>query len=291
MSNNDKTILVLGATGRQGGAVVGELAARGFSVKALTRDPGKPAATALAALGVAVVHGNLDDAVSLRRAMEGVDGAFSVQTPYGPGGADRETREGVAVVDAAKAAGVKHLVYSSVGGAERNTGIPHFESKRRIEEHIRSVDIRATILRPVFFMENFAGPAGPRQLEGHLVLRMALSPETRLQMIAVRDIGTYAALAFEGHEGIAGGSVEIAGDELAGTEIARAFAVASGRSVRYERQPIAELESKSAETARMFAWFEAGGYQADIPALRRMNPALMTLSAWLAVSGWKPADA
>jgi uncharacterized protein YbjT (DUF2867 family) len=164
MSNNDRTILVLGATGRQGGAVVRELTARGFPVRALTRDPGKPEAKALAGLGAAVVNGSLDDAVSLRRAMEGVHGAFSIQTPYGPGGAARETREGVAVADAAKAAGVKHLVYSSVGGAERNTGIPHFESKHRIEEHIRAARMRATILRPVFFMENFAGPAGPREL-------------------------------------------------------------------------------------------------------------------------------
>src|SRR5450432_3180105 len=128
MSKTGKTILVLGATGHQGGATAHELAARGFSVRALTRDPDKPAARALVELGAAVVKGDLDDPRSVRRAMEAVHGVFSLQTPYGPGGADRETREGIAVADAAKDAGVEHLVYSSVGGAERNTGIAHFES-------------------------------------------------------------------------------------------------------------------------------------------------------------------
>jgi uncharacterized protein YbjT (DUF2867 family) len=224
----------------------------------------------------------------LEQAMKGVDGVFSVQTPYSAGGAERETREGIAVAEAAKAAGVAHLVYSSVGGAERCTGIPHFESKYLIEQHIRAAGLRATILRPAFFMENFA-QAGPKQSDGELVLRLALSPETRLQMIAVRDIGLFAALAFEGREGIAGRSLEIAGDELSMTELARAFAAAAGRVVRYQRQPLAELEARSAETAKMFGWFETSGYRADLTALRRVNPDLTTLAAWLGSGSWTPS--
>lgn len=280
--NSDKTVLVLGATGHQGGAVVRALSARGFVVRALTRDPEKPAARALGELGVTLFKGGFDDAASLKDSMAGVHGVFSVQTPYGPGGAQGETREGIAVAEAVKAASVEHLVYSSVGGAERHTGIPHFESKRRIEEHIQNLGIAATVLRPVFFMDNLAGPAGPSEVGGELVLRMALSPETRLQMIAVRDIGVFAALAFEGRAGIAGRSLEIAGDELAAADIAGAFAAARGRAVRFERQPLAELEAKSAETAKMFAWFEESGYRADIPTLRQFNPELMTFARWLA---------
>jgi uncharacterized protein YbjT (DUF2867 family) len=221
--------------------------------------------------------------------MDGVHGVFSVQTPFGPGGTERETREGIAVADVARDAGVEHLVYSSVGGAERNTGIAHFESKYLIEKHVRSTGIHATILRPVFLMENFIG-LGPREVDGQLVLRMALSPETRLQMLAVRDIGVFAALAFEGRDGIAGQALEIAGDELAMTEVATTFAAALGRNVRYERQPLAELAARSAESAKMFGWFEAGGYQANIPALKRLHPALTTLAAWLAAGTWKPAS-
>jgi uncharacterized protein YbjT (DUF2867 family) len=284
----EKTILVLGATGRQGGATARALAERGFAVRALTRDPDRPAARALVRLGATVVKGDLDDVRSVRRAMDSVHGVFSVQTPYGPGGTEREIREGIAVADAAKDAGVEHLVYSSVGGADRNTGIPHFESKYVIEKHVRAAGVHATILRPVFFMENFAA-AGPREVAGALVLRMALSPATRLQMIAAADIGVFAALAFEGREGIAGLSVEIAGDELTMMEVAAAFGAATERDVRYERQPLAELEVRSAETAKMFGWFEAGGYQANLTALKRVNPALTPLTAWLAAGNWEPA--
>jgi uncharacterized protein YbjT (DUF2867 family) len=240
-------------------------------------------------LGVELLKGDLGDAPSLQHAMKGVHGVFSIQTPYGPGGVELETRNGIAVADAAKAAKVEHLVYSSVGGAERNTGIPHFESKFRIEQHILSLDIHATILRPAFFMSNFAGPAGPREVGGELVLRMALPPEKKLQMISLRDIGVFAALAFEGHEGIAGRAIEIAGDELSPREMAGAFSAVVGRPVRFEQMPISELEKISAETAKMFRWFEASGYQADLPNLRRLNPELRKLGAWIAEEHWKPA--
>jgi uncharacterized protein YbjT (DUF2867 family) len=285
MSTSSQTILVLGATGRQGGAAARALFARGFAVKALTRDPDKPAAQALMTLGVSVVKGDIDEPRLLLEAMHGVDGVFSVQTPYGPGGVNHETRAGIAVAEAARAAGVAHLVYSSVGGAERGTGIPHFESKYLVEQHIREAGLHATIIRPVFFMENFA-QTGPKEVGGELVLRMALSPETRLQMIAVHDIGVFAALAFEGREGIAGRTLEVAGDELSMTELAQKFAAAAGRPVQFQRQPFAELEARSAETAKMFGWFEAGGYRADLAALRRVSPDLATLANWLASGGW-----
>jgi uncharacterized protein YbjT (DUF2867 family) len=228
------------------------------------------------------VKGDLEDADGLRRAMEGVEGVFSVQTPYAAGGVERETREGIAVADAAKAVGVPYLVYSSVGGAERQTGIPHFESKFRVEEHIRASGLHAAILRPTFFMENFAGPAGPQEVNGELVLRMALSPDRRLQMIACRDIGAFAALAFAGQDGVAGRELEIAGDELSPVEIAAAFSEAAGRPVRFERLPLEALATKSAENATMFGWFEASGYRADIPTLRRVHPELATFRAWTA---------
>jgi uncharacterized protein YbjT (DUF2867 family) len=285
MSNREKTILVLGATGQQGGAVARELAARGFSVRALVRDPEKPAARALVALGIHLVKGDFSDANSLQSAMKGAEGVFSVQTPFGPGGTARETEEGIVVANAAKSAGVPHLVYTSVGGAERKSGVAHFESKFRVEEHIRGLGIRFTILRPVFFMENF-GMAGPREVNGELVLRTALAPDTKLQMIAVRDIGIFAALAFEGHDSVAGRAIEIGGDAPTMAEVARAFGEATGRPVRYVRQPMAEVEAHNAELATMYRWFESSGYQADIAALRRLVPALTTLPTWLAQGNW-----
>jgi uncharacterized protein YbjT (DUF2867 family) len=124
-------------------------------VRALVRDPGKPAAQALAARNVELTVGDLTDPASLDAFLDGADAVFAMTTPFTEG-TDRETATGIAIADAAARAGVPHLVYSSVGGAERESGVPHFESKRRVEEHIESLGIHHTFLRPVFFMDNFS---------------------------------------------------------------------------------------------------------------------------------------
>jgi len=115
-------ILVTGATGRQGGAVVRHLFGRGAEVRALTRDPSTPRARALAARGVSTVQGDMDDTESLRRVMTEVYGVYSVQD-FWTVGARREIQQGKNVADAAAAAGIEHLVFSSVGGAERSLRI------------------------------------------------------------------------------------------------------------------------------------------------------------------------
>src|SRR5947209_18170569 len=152
---SQKLILVTGATGKQGGAVLDQLQERGLSVRILTRHPEKPEARALVGRGVDVAQGDLNDTASLTRALEDVHGVFSVQD--WTAGAEAEIRQGINLTEAANRSGVSHLVYSSVGSADQNTGIPHFDSKFRIEEHIRSTGIRYTIFRPVFFMENWFG--------------------------------------------------------------------------------------------------------------------------------------
>ena len=137
---NTKIILVTGATGQQGGAVARHLLKQpGFAVRALTRDSAKPAARALAQAGAEVVRGDLDDPASVRRALEGAWGVFSVQN-FMETGYEGEIRQGKALADAAKAAGVQHFVYTSVVSADRKTGLPHFESKWQIEQHIVQAD-------------------------------------------------------------------------------------------------------------------------------------------------------
>lgn len=161
-------IPVTGATGRQGGAVVRHLLARGASVRALTRNPESARARELARQGVALVTGDTDDPSSLGRSMHGCYGVYSVQDFTV--GVQREVRQGTHVADAAKAAAVEHLVYSSVGGAERNTGIPHWDSKWEIEQHIHRLGIPATILRPASFRENYYIPSVEKGLlKGRLV--------------------------------------------------------------------------------------------------------------------------
>jgi uncharacterized protein YbjT (DUF2867 family) len=278
MSNNDKIILVTGATGQQGGATARHLLEQGWRVRALVRDPNTAAAQALSAKGAELVQGDLDDRSSLDRALTGVYGVFSVQTFMGPEGPVGETRQGKALADTAKAAGVQHFIYSSVGGAERKSGLPHFESKWQIEQHVRALGLPATILRPVFFMENLRSPwMGPR--DG--VLAVALRPTTSLQMIAVDDIGAFAALAFARPAEFMGRVVEIAGDAQTGPQVAETMTRVTGQPVRFVELPLEQVRSFNAEMADMMTWFNDHGYNADIPALRKLLPGLLTLEQFL----------
>ena len=287
MTKEKETILVTGATGRQGGAAARHLLSTGWRVRALTRDPQKPAAQALAKLGAEVVKGNLDDRHSVDQAVVGVYGAFSVQNFWETGFA-REIQQGKTLADAARAADVQHFVYSSVGGAERNTGIPHFDSKWEIEQHVHALGLPATILRPVFYMDNFNSPDFRSAiLQGTLTL--ALPPGRTLQMIAVEDIGGFAALALEKPSEFIGRAFELAGDELTLPQAAEAFSRATGRTVRFVEQPIEQVRSFSKEFADMLEWFDREGYKADIPALRALYPPLQTFEAWLRKSGWAQA--
>lgn len=283
----DGTILVLGGTGKQGGAVARELLHRGRTVHALVRDPHAAGARALAEAGAVLVRGDMDDEASLREAMRGADGVFSVQPFRTPGGVEAEERQGKAVGDLAAEAGVGHLVYSSVGGAERASGIPHFESKWNIERHLRTLAVRVTVLRPTMFCDVFH-EMGPRLTDGGLVLGMWLRPEVPVQTIATRDIGVFAADAFDDPEGWGGREVEIAGDELTGPQMAEAFARVSGIPTRYAHLPIEKLRAVREDLATMFDWFDHGGYRADVPELRRLRPDLMDLETWLRANWTAP---
>jgi uncharacterized protein YbjT (DUF2867 family) len=278
----EKTILVTGATGRQGGAVLRQLRdKKGFAVRALTRDPNSASARALVGHGTEVVRGDLDDPASLTRALDGVDGVYSVQALEAS--VEAEVRQGLNLIDAAARFRITQFVYSSVGSADKNTGIPHFDSKFRIEERLRASGLQHTVLRPVFFMENWLGM---RDGINEGALASPLSPETRLQMIAVDDIGAFAAMAFDRQGHWQGRTVELAGDELSMTELAEAFSRMAGREVRYNQVPWDAFEQQAGhEVAVMFRWFERVGYHVDIPALRQEYANLTGFERWLQ-SNW-----
>src|SRR5213595_3214598 len=190
MAKGKGAILVTGATGQQGGAVARELLARGHRVRAMTRKPDSDAAQALARLGAEVVQGDLEDAESLKRPIQGAWGVFAVQNTW-EAGVEAEEAQGKRIAEIARRGGVQHFVYTSVGSANRKTGIPHFDSKWRIEEAVRGLGFPShVILRPVFFMDNFLSPwFKPGIDQGKLMI--GLNPTTALQMIAVKDIGKY----------------------------------------------------------------------------------------------------
>ncbi len=259
----DKLILVTGATGQQGGAVAHELLGKGHKVRAMTRNPDGDKAKALAGKGAEIVRGDLNDEASLVSAVDGAWGVFAMQNTWEAGVEDEE-EQGKRMVEVAREHGVKHFVYSSVGSAQRQTGIPHFENKWRIEESLRSAGFPShTILRAVFFMENWISPwFKPYIDEGNLAV--GIEPDTKLQMIAVDDIGKYGLLAFEKSEELNGRAIDIAGDELNMIETAKIISEAAGKEVKHYQVPIEQVREFSEDFALMLQWFDAVGYEADI---------------------------
>lgn len=286
MEKGKSIILVTGATGQQGGAVGRHLLSRGHKVRALTRKPESKAAKELSRLGAAVVQGDLDDRGSLERALEGVWGVFAVQNTWEAGVA-REEEQGKRLAEMARKKDVQHFVYTSVGSAHRQTGIPHFDNKWRIEETVRRLGFPSyTILRPVFFMDNFLTPwFKPGLMEGKLLI--GIKPSTVLQMIAVDDIGKFGLRAFEQHKEMNGRAIDIAGDQQTMPKTAEILSKAVGRKVEFVQVPIAEVRKFSEDYAIMLEWFDRVGYNVDIPKLsREYGIRLTTLAEWAAQAKW-----
>jgi len=265
-------------------------------VHALVRDVDTAAATALQESGAVLTVGDLDDPGSLRAAMKGVHGVFLVLTMMigpriSPAGVEAEERRGRAVVDLAVESGVEHLVYSSLNGAGAHSGIPYYESKARIEEHLHAVGVPATVLRPVSFMDNFATYNRPVLADGGLVVHLAVRPDLPMQLIAVRDIGAFAAIAFDRPADFIGRTVEIAGDILTPLQIADAFGRVCGLPASFRRTPIEQIRAFDPQLAQMFTFFdEHPTPPADLAALRADHPDLLRLETWLRTSGWTPTN-
>jgi uncharacterized protein YbjT (DUF2867 family) len=281
MENSNRIILVTGATGNQGGAVARHLLQRSnFQVRAFVRNENNPAAKELERSGAELVSGDLNDRSSLDRALQGVYGVFSVQGLND--GLDAEIREGKAIADAAKAAGIEHFVYSSVGSAERQTGVPHFDSKFQIEEYIRSLSVgsaeslglRYTILRPVFFFYNYETM---RQMVEQGTISLPLSPDRKLQQLSEADYGKMVAEVFAR-------PADFANRE---PEVAAAFSNVLGKPITYQQIPFEAFEQQAGEEMTiMYRWFENAGYNADMTQLKRIFPTPTDLESYLRECGW-----
>ena len=290
MPETPALIAFVGATGRQGGAVVSALLERGARVRALVRDPESGNAVALADRGVELIAGDLTVPDGLEAFLQGVDAAYAMTTMY-PNGTDYETAAGMAMAEAAHIANVPHLVYSSVGGAERGSGVPHFESKRRVEEQIEKLGLHATFLRPVLWMDNFAGFGVDVDDDG-VAVRLPLPDGIPLEMLAVRDLGQAAATVLLGGSPVEGRAVELAGDKRTGSGIAAAFGEAAGLPARYEALPLEALGEDS-DMAAMFRWFaETPAYQANFDATRALvgGEGPLDLPGWIQHAGWTGKD-
>ncbi|MBD1889866.1 NmrA/HSCARG family protein [Coleofasciculus sp. FACHB-SPT9] len=281
--NAERLILVTGATGNQGSAIARHLLQRGnFKVRALVRDPNKPASLALQQAGAELVVGDLNDRASLDRALQDAYGVFSLQIFQD--GLDTEIRQGKAVADAAKVAGIQHFVYSSVGSAERNTGVPHFDSKFQVEEYIRASELPYTILRPVFFFYNY-NMMRPMVETGTLF--QPLSPETKLQQLSEEDYGEMVADVFDRPADFMNREIELASVDMTMPEIAAAFSRVLGKTVQYQQIPFEAFEQQiGEELTMMYRWFENVGYAADLEQLKRDFPAPTDFESYLRDHGW-----
>ncbi|MFG2887452.1 NmrA/HSCARG family protein [Streptomyces sp. NPDC048297] len=272
----DRPILVLAATGGQGSAVTDALLERGAQVRALVRDPARGAARELAAQGVDVVAGSLSDRDSLAAAMSGVAAVFAYTTPF-EAGVNAEVAQGRAILAAAAQKRVPHLVFSSVAGADQHTGVPHFESKARIEAELVSGDVPYTILGPTYFFDNALGGA-QRIADG--ILDLPLPADQPLQQLSRPDLGAFAAEVLVAPASYAGRRIELAGDEPTPTEMAAALGAALGRRVRHEYVPLSLIGSPDMHA--MWSFLNGPGYRVDIPALRAAHPAV----PWTRFADW-----
>ena len=179
---------------------------------------------------------------------------------------------------------MEHFVYSSVGSAHRRTGVPHFDSKYEIEEHLRASRLPHTVLRPVYLMENWDYTREPLSTG---ILPTPLSPGTVLQQVTVEDVGAFASMAITDPGRWIGRAIDLAGDELSMEGTAAVFGRVMGQPVKVEQIPWEFLRTQvDDDQYRMYQWFESTGFDADLPELRTLRPELISLETYLRGHGW-----
>ena len=306
--SDKKVIAVVGATGAQGGGLARAiLADQGgeFAARALTRDPSKEAAQALASAGAEVVQADLDDEESLRRAFSGAHGAYCLTNFWEHFSAEKEIEQAGNMARAAKAANVHHVIWSTLEDTRRfiplddermptlqeRFKVPHFDAKEEAHALFEGAGVPTTFLYTAFYWENFIYfGAGPQRGEdGKLALTFPMG-NAKLPGIASEDIGKVAYSIFKAGDEYIGKSVHIAGEHLSGSELAAAFTKALGEEVTYNDVdpdvfrgfgfPGADEMGNMYQFKRDFESDYVGAR--DLSKARALNPELKTFEAWLA---------
>ena len=264
--NASLTVLVSGSTGNQGGAVVRALIAKGHKVRALTRNVTSPAAQQLVTLGAEVIQGDMDNAESIGQILKEVEVFYLMGNPMD--GVEAEVNQGIALADAANAANISHLVYGSVANADLDTGIPHFDSKFKVEQHIKTLGLPYTISAPVFFMDNVIAPWSIDDLKGGKIVQ-AMPGDRLLQQVSVKNIGEFVASLIDRRESVFGKRYDFAGDELTGDESAKILSEITRHNIVFEGIPVSYVMEQSEDMGLMFEWFDKVGYNVDLESLHR----------------------
>jgi uncharacterized protein YbjT (DUF2867 family) len=305
-----KVIAVIGATGAQGGGLartILEDQEGPFLLRAITRNAGSDKAQGLAAMGAEVVEANIDDRASLEQAFQGAYGAFCVTTYWDTFSPEAEKAQAGNMAEAAKAAGVQHVVWSTLEDTRRwipldddrmptlmeNYKVPHFDGKGEANAIFRKVGVPTTNLLTCFYWENFIffGSGPQRGEDGVLALNLPLG-EKALPSIAVEDIGRSAYAVFKGGPEYFGKTVGIAGEHLTGAQIASALSEALGEPVQYNAVPFdvyrglgfpgADDMGNMFQFQHDFQDYFCGAR--PIEGTRALNPKLETFKSWLAAN-------
>jgi uncharacterized protein YbjT (DUF2867 family) len=272
----ESPILVLGATGGQGGAVAAALLAHGAQVRAMVRRPDEPRARRLTEHGVEVNAGSLDDRAALTAAMRGVKAVFALTTPF-EAGVDAEVTQGRAIVAAAADVRVPHLLYSSVASAQQHTGVAHFESKATIENDLASRGLPYTIVGPTYFFDNALG--GLDRIHAG-ILDLPLPPDRPLQQLARPDLGAFAAKVLLDPTPYIGQRIELASDAVTPAQMAEVLGAVLERPVRHEQTPLESI--RDPDMHAMWVFLNGPGYRVDIAALHTANPDIV----WTSFADW-----
>jgi uncharacterized protein YbjT (DUF2867 family) len=279
-----KTIFVTGATGNQGGAVATSLNKNGFKVKALTRKADSAKTQNLQKQNTELVKGDLNDLNSFRHHLKDIDGIFSVQTFEN--GVDKEIKQGIDLANLAKEYGVSHFIYSSVAGADLNTGIPHFDSKYKIENYIKQLGLPYTIIRASSLFENFLIPqVKSRILEGKLA--SPINKNKIQQLISAVDIGEISTDIFLNKDRYLGKTITIGSEEMDMQQVAATFSEVLGKEISYQKFPmlIARL-LMGKDLYKMFKWINENDaiFIKDLELFKKENPNLLSLKQWIKIN-------
>ncbi|KAF7547424.1 hypothetical protein G7Z17_g7745 [Cylindrodendrum hubeiense] len=286
-----KTVLVTGATGKQGGALIDNILASSqaasFRIVAVTRDVTSSKAQKLATYpNVSVIEGDLSNADDIFNKAGPVWGVYSVQI-----NSDQEEQQGKAIIDAAILHGAQHFVYSSGdrGGPERSpnnpTFVKNFAAKHAIEKHLEQrvekspQHMTFTILRPVTFFDNIT-----TDIHGKGFARMWEQLGTKkLQMVSTKDIGWFAAQSFLQPEKYRNAALTLVGDELTQPEAELIFREIMKQPMQMAPCPIASAVKfvLKGSVGDMFKWFGKEGYGGNVEECRSKNPRMQDFRAWL----------
>ena len=292
-SSGQKTIVVTGATGLQGGAVTRHLLSEGWHVRALTRNRASTKTQALAAAGAEVVQGDMGDVASLRPVFAGAYGVYSLQNPF-ISGPEAEVRQGKNVADVAKESGVQHLVYGSAGIGRKGTGIPSWETKLQVEDHMKGLQLPLTILRPMALMELMTEKKFFPNVGTWHVMPKVMGLSRRLPWLCADDLGAIAAKAFADPDRFVGQDLVLASDVQSLEECRAIYREVLGRNPPHFPMPVwlfKRFGFVGRDLMTMWRWLQTGEVALDTAPTRALHPEALTVRSWLSrQKGAQPAS-